>query len=47
MTRDEVQAVLDVVKNPKGQQVKPEDFYDNSFIQRLDASGFINSLDAR
>jgi ABC-type nitrate/sulfonate/bicarbonate transport system substrate-binding protein len=47
MTRDEVQALLDVVKNPKGQQVKPEDFYDNSFIQRLDASGFINSLDAR
>jgi ABC-type nitrate/sulfonate/bicarbonate transport system substrate-binding protein len=47
MTRDEVQAVLDVVKNPKVQQVKPEDFYDNSFIQKLDASGFINSLYAR
>ena len=38
MTKDAVQAVLDVVKNPKGQQVKPEDFYDNSFIQKLDAS---------
>jgi ABC-type nitrate/sulfonate/bicarbonate transport system substrate-binding protein len=47
MTKDEVQAVLDVVKSPKGQQVKPEDFYDNSFIQKLDASGFINSLYAR
>ena len=47
MTKDAVQAVLDVVKSPKGQQVKPEDFYDNSFIQKLDASGFINSLYAR
>jgi ABC-type nitrate/sulfonate/bicarbonate transport system substrate-binding protein len=47
MAREAVQAVLDVVKSPKGQQVKPEDFYDNSFIQKLDASGFINSLYAR
>jgi len=38
---------LGVVKSPKAQHVKPEDFYDNSFIQKLDASGFINSLYAR
>lgn len=44
MTKDEVQAVLDVAKSPKAQQMKPEDFYDNSFLQKLDASGFINSL---
>jgi ABC-type nitrate/sulfonate/bicarbonate transport system substrate-binding protein len=44
MTREAVQAVLDVAKSPKAQQVKPEDFYDNSFIEKLDASGFINSL---
>jgi len=44
MTKDEVRAVLEVVKSPKAQQVKPEDFYDNSFMQKLDASGFIKSL---
>ena len=44
MTKDEVQAVLDVVKSPKAAQAKPEDFFDNSFVQKLDASGFINSL---
>ena len=47
MTNEAVQAVLDVAKSPKAQQVKPEDFYDNSFIQKLEASGFINSLYAR
>jgi ABC-type nitrate/sulfonate/bicarbonate transport system substrate-binding protein len=47
MTREEVRAVLEVAKSPKAQQVKPEDFYDNSFLQKLDASGFINSLYAR
>jgi hypothetical protein len=47
MTNDQVQAVLDVVKSPKAQRVKPEGFHDNSFIQKLNASGFINSLYAR
>jgi ABC-type nitrate/sulfonate/bicarbonate transport system substrate-binding protein len=47
MTREQVRAVLEVAKSPKAQQVKPEDFYDNSFLQKLDASGFINSLYAR
>jgi len=47
MTKDVVQAVLDVVKSPKGTQGKPEDFFDNSFLQKLDASGFINSLYTR
>ena len=47
MTRPEVQAVLEVVKNPKGTQVKPDDFFDNSFLQKLEFSGFINSLYAR
>ena len=44
MTKEAVQAVLDVAKNPKAQQMKPEDLFDNSFLQKLDASGFINSL---
>lgn len=47
MTKDAVQAVLDITKSPKAQQVKPEDFFDNSFLQKLEVSGFINSLYAR
>ena len=47
MRKPEVQAVLEVVKNPKGTQVKPEDFFDKSLLQKLEYSGFINSLYAR
>ena len=47
MTKEPVQAVLDVAKSPKAQQMKPEEFYDNSFLQKLEDSGFINSLYAR
>lgn len=47
MTKLEVQAVLDIVKNPKGTVVKVDDFFDNSFLQKLEFSGFINSLYAR
>ena len=47
ITKEEVQAVLEVAKNPRAAQVKPEDFFDNSFLQKLEASGFINSLYAR
>jgi ABC-type nitrate/sulfonate/bicarbonate transport system substrate-binding protein len=47
MTKEQVKAVLDVAKSPKAQQAKPEDFFDNSFLQKLEASGFINSLYAR
>ena len=47
MTKEEVQAVLEVAKSPKAAQVKPEDFFDNSFLQKLEASGFIHSLYAR
>jgi ABC-type nitrate/sulfonate/bicarbonate transport system substrate-binding protein len=47
MTKGAVQAVLDVAKNPRAQQMKPEDFYDNTFLQKLADSGFIESLYAR
>jgi ABC-type nitrate/sulfonate/bicarbonate transport system substrate-binding protein len=47
MTKEEVKAVLDVAKSPRAQQVRPEDFYDNSFVQKLEASGFINALYTR
>ncbi|MSP39021.1 MAG: ABC transporter substrate-binding protein [Deltaproteobacteria bacterium] len=44
MNKKVVEAVLEVVKSPKGVQAKPEVFYDNSYLQKLEASGFINSL---
>jgi ABC-type nitrate/sulfonate/bicarbonate transport system substrate-binding protein len=44
ITRQEVQAVLEVVKSAKGAQAKPEVFYDNSFVQKIEASGFIDGL---
>jgi NitT/TauT family transport system substrate-binding protein len=47
MTRDQVKAVLDVAKSPKAQQARAEDFFDNSFLQKLESSGFIDSLYAR
>jgi hypothetical protein len=47
MTAPEVRAVLEVVKSPKGIQAKPEAFYENSFLQKLEESGFINSLYSR
>jgi hypothetical protein len=47
MTKEEVQAVLEVAKSPKAAQAKPEDFFHNSRLQKLEASGFINSLNAR
>jgi len=47
ITKQEVEAVLEVVKSPKGTQAKAETFFDNSFLQKLEMSGFINSLYAR
>src|SRR5678815_1084237 len=47
ITKREVEAVLEVVKSPKGVQAKPELFYDNSFLQKIESSGFINALYAR
>src|SRR5881628_998931 len=44
MTVQEVQAVLDVAKTPKAKQVKPEEFFDNSLVQEIAKSGFIDSL---
>ncbi len=44
MTAAEIKAVLDVAKNPKAKQMRPEEFFDNSFVQRIQSSGFIDSL---
>jgi ABC-type nitrate/sulfonate/bicarbonate transport system substrate-binding protein len=47
MTAAEVKAVLDAAKSARVKQTKPEDFFDNSLVQKIQASGFIDSLYAR
>jgi NitT/TauT family transport system substrate-binding protein len=47
MTAAEVKAVLDVAKSPRAKQMKPEEFFDNSLVQKLQASGFIDSVNKR
>lgn len=44
ITSAEVKAVLDVVKSPKAKQMKPEDFFDNSLVEKIQASGFIEAV---
>ena len=44
MTAAEVKAVLDVAKSPKARQMKPEEFYDNGLVQKIQASGFIDAV---
>ena len=47
MTSAEVKAVLDVAKSPKAKQMKPEEFYDNSLVQKIQASGFIDAVNGK
>ncbi len=47
MTAAEVKAVLDASKSPKAKQMKPEEFFDNSLVQKIQASGFIDSVNKR
>jgi NitT/TauT family transport system substrate-binding protein len=47
MTAAEVQAVLDVAKSPKAKQMKPTDFFDNSIVQKIQASGFVDAVNAK
>lgn len=47
MTAAEVKAVLDASKSPKAKQMKPEDFFDNSLVQKIQASGFIDLVNKR
>ena len=47
MTAAEVKAVLDVAKSPKAKQMKPEEFFDNSIMQKIQASGFIEQVNKR
>ena len=47
MTAAEIQAVLDVSKSPKAKAFKPEDFFDNSIVQKIQASGFIEQVNRK
>src|SRR5256884_2666139 len=47
MTAAEVKAVLDVAKSPKAKQMKPEEFFDNSLVQKIQASGFIDAVNGK
>jgi hypothetical protein len=47
MTAAEVKAVLDVAKSPKAKQMKPDEFFDNSIVQKIQASGFIEQVNKR
>jgi len=47
MTAAEIQAVLDVSKSPKAKAFKPEDFFDNTIMQKIQASGFIEQVNKK
>jgi ABC-type nitrate/sulfonate/bicarbonate transport system substrate-binding protein len=47
MTAAEVKAVLDVAKSAKARQMKPEEFYDNGLVQKIQASGFIDAVNSK
>jgi len=47
MTAAEVQAVLDVSKSPKAKTMKPQEFFDNSIVRKIRASGFVEQVNKR
>jgi len=47
MTAAEVKAVLDVAKSPKAKQMKPEEFFDNSLVQKIQVAGFIDAVNGK
>jgi NitT/TauT family transport system substrate-binding protein len=47
MTAAEVQAVLDAAKSPKAKTMKPQEFFDNSIVQKIQGSGFIEQVNKR
>ena len=47
MTAAEIQAVLDVSKSPRAKTMKPQEFYDNSIVQKIQASGFIDTVNGK
>lgn len=47
MSVAEVKAVLDAAKSPKAKTTKPEEFFDNSIVEKIRASGFIEQVNKR
>ncbi|MGE5217443.1 MAG: ABC transporter substrate-binding protein [Chloroflexota bacterium] len=47
MSVAEVKAVLDVAKSPKAKTMRAEEFFDNSIVQKIQASGFIEQVNKR
>ena len=47
MSAAEIQAVLDVSKSPKAKSMKPQEFFDNSLVQKIQSSGFIEQVNKR
>jgi len=47
VTAAEIQAVLDVAKSPKAKSMKPQEFFDNSIVQKIQGSGFIEQVNKR
>ena len=47
MTAAEVKAVLDVAKSPRAKQMHPEEFFDNSLVQKIQAAGFIDAVNGK
>jgi hypothetical protein len=47
MTAAEVKAVLNVPKSPNAKQMKPEEFFDNVLVQKIQASGFIDAVNGK
>jgi hypothetical protein len=47
MTAAEVKAVLNVAKSPNAKQMKPEEFFDNVLVQKIQASGFIDAVNGK
>ncbi len=44
VSREAVQNILDVSKDPKARTAKPDEFLDNSFLKELETSGFVDAL---
>ena len=44
VSREGVETILDLSKNPKARAAKPEEFLDNSFLKELETSGFVDAL---
>jgi len=47
MTAAEVQTVLDMAKSPKAKTMIPQEIFDNSIVQKIQGSGYIEQVNKR